>query len=133
MSEVKMVYVDQGVNLKKLRALQRKGGIKLVQADSLEQQFKGVDKQGRAFTIGQSQIGGSDMIADDNVDVVAAFMGKQNNIDFNHIYAAYLSHCDYFVTNNPKDFIHKGKRAELESMLGLKIRTSDEFLTEEGE
>lgn len=130
MKQVLKVYVDQGVNLKKLRALQSQGVITLLQANSIEQQFKGVGKQGKAFTIGDSVIGGLDMIASDDIGDIEAEIGRQHKNDFNHIYAAYLNKCDYFITENPRDFINKGKRARLEQKLGIKIRRTDELLNE---
>ena len=130
MSQPLKIYVDQGVNLKKLRMFQKQGLVQLLQAESLEQQFKAVVKQGRAFTIGESIIGGSDMIAGNNVNDVRIEMGMANNKDFQHIYAAHLNRCDYFITENPQDFIANGKRQKLEDMLGVKIRRTDEFINE---
>jgi hypothetical protein len=128
MKQLPKVYVDQGVNLKKLRTLQAQGLVTLLQANSIEQQFKGVSKQGKAFTIEESVIGGLDMIAGDNIGDIGAEIGRQHKNDFNHIYAAYLNKCDYFVTENPRDFINNGKRESLEQKLNIKIRRTDEFL-----
>ena len=120
------VYVDQGANLKKLKILKNKGLLYLVQGHTLEQSFKNVDQVGKAFTIGVSTIGGADMLVGEDLDAVSKLIGKKN--DVGHIYSARLNHCDYFITNNPKDFIYNGKREKLEKILNLKIRTSEEFL-----
>lgn len=128
------VAVDQGADLKALRRLQRDGRIRLVQAHTLEQSFRQVVDQGRAFRIGFSTIGGPDMIAGDNVYVVEAIIGKHKQADIDHVYASWLNRNDYFVTENVDDFIRDGQRAVLEELLpGLKIRTTAELVSEVGD
>ncbi|MCK5460273.1 N-6 DNA methylase, partial [Candidatus Parcubacteria bacterium] len=56
------IGIDQCVNIKKLKKFQEKGLIKIYQAQNLEQNFKKTIKQGRAFKINDSKIGGLDMI-----------------------------------------------------------------------
>ena len=125
------VGVDQGVNLKALRSLQRDGRVRLVQAHSLEQKFKQVADQGRAFRIGMSAIGGPDGLAGDNVYAVEALLSKAGFADIEHVYASWLNKNDYFITENVDDFIRQGRRELLEQLLpGLKIRTTGEFLRE---
>jgi hypothetical protein len=123
--------VDQGVNLKVLRRIQQSGEIRLVQAHTLEQEFRQVTDQGRAFQLGVSTLGGLDMIAADNVHLVEAIIGRDKFADIEHVYASWLNKNDYFVTENVDDFIRKGRRGALEQALpGLKIRTTAEFLRE---
>jgi hypothetical protein len=50
--------------------------------------------------------------------------------DIAHIYACYLNDCEYFVTENTDDFIKGGQREALESLLGIKIRRTKEFVQE---
>lgn len=128
-----MVAVDQGVNLKALRRIQREGRIRLVQAHSLEQKFKHVGDQARPFRIGVSAIGGPDVITGENVYAVESAIGRgrEKLPDVDHVYASWLNKNDYFVTENVDDFIRDGRRETLEaSMPGLKIRTTAEFLRE---
>jgi len=126
-----LVAVDQGVNLKRLRALQRVGRIQLVQAHTLEQNFKGVRPQGKVFRIGMSPLGGPDMIGGDNYYAVERIIGKHNLADVEHVYAAWLNKNAYFVTENVDDFIHRGKREALEAALpGLLVRTTQELIEE---
>lgn len=128
-----VVAVDQGVDLKTLRRLQREGRICLVQAHTLEQNFKHVTDQGRAFRVGMSKIGSPDMIAGNNAYLVEAVIGRKKLPDVEHVYASWLNKNDYFVTENVDDFIRDGHREQLEALLpGLKIRTTREFLQEVG-
>lgn len=71
------------------------------------------------------------MLAGDNVDEVEEFLGPEGRADFEHVYAAHLNRNEYFITENPKDFINDGRRERLEGFLpGLKIRRLEEFLDE---
>lgn len=70
-------------------------------------------------------------MAGDNVDDVHLEFGNNNYNDFLHVYSAYLSQMDYFVTNDLDEFIKGGRRERLEALMpGLKIRTMDELLAE---
>jgi hypothetical protein len=51
-------------------------------------------------------------------------------MDVAHIYAAYLNECEYFVTGDRTDFIDNVRRAALESLLGVRIRTTSELVQE---
>jgi hypothetical protein len=133
MAKALTVAVDQGVDLKGLRPLQRKGVILLHQVHDLEQLFPHVAKQGRAFTLDHSRIGGPDMFADEKYYDVLKIVGESNIKDAHHVYAAYLNRNDYFITENPDHFIYEDKRAKLEALLGVKVRRTDEFLLEVGE
>jgi hypothetical protein len=127
------VAVDQGVNLKVLRSLQRGGHIELVQAHSLEQEFSHVGQHGRPFRVGMSLIGGPDMIVGDNIYGVEAVIGREKRADVDHVYAAWLNKCHDYATENVDDFIREGRREQLEELLpGLKIRTTLELLRELG-
>jgi len=130
------VYVDQGVNQKTLRKLRKKYNFAVVQGHRTESRIKGASQISEPFTIGVSLIGGMDKIVGDNMTEVSRIIGKNNRNDINHIYSAYMENdCEYFITNNPDDFIRntrkdaKGtKRIELEKqMQGLKIITLSEF------
>lgn len=77
------------------------------------------------------KLGVLDVLADEKVaQEVERIVGVENRIDMGHIYAAYLNECEYFVTDNPDDFITSGRREALESLLGVKIRRTKEFLEE---
>jgi hypothetical protein len=131
--ELPVVAVDQAVNLKALRGLQREGRIVLVQAHHLEQSFRSVMDQGRAFKVNVSALDGPDMIAGDNVHDVVRIIGKDKMADVEHVYASWLHGNDYLVTENVDDFIRGGRREQLRAALpGLWIGTTDEFLQEFG-
>jgi hypothetical protein len=70
------------------------------------------------------------VLADDLVRGVEAIVGLNRGVDVAHIYACYLNDCEYFVTENPDDFIKGGRREALESLLGIKIRRTKEFMQE---
>lgn len=77
------------------------------------------------------KLGVLDVLADEKVaQEVERIVGVENRIDMGHSYAAYLNECEYFVTDNPDDFIKGGRRQALESLLGVKIRRTKEFLEE---
>lgn len=122
--------IDQGVDLKSLRQLQRRGLIELRQANELEQTWSDVVQQKKGFMLGHSRLGVLDVLADEKVREVERIVGVENRIDVAHIYAAYLNECEYFITDNPDDFIKGGRREDLESLLGVKIRRTTEFLEE---
>jgi hypothetical protein len=124
------IAVDQGVNLKKLRQLQDEGIVVLSQAHDLEQQFRRVAQQGRPFRLGLSTLGGPDMLVDEKLQEVFRELGKGREVDAEHLYACYLNRNDYFLTENPDDFIKGGRRERLEALLGVKIRRTQEFLDE---
>lgn len=126
-----MVAVDQGVNLKRLRELQRQGRIQLVQAHTLEQSFKHVSDQGKAFRLDVSKLDGPDRLVGDNLPEVERIVGKGKSADIEHVYASWLNKNDYFITENIDDFIRHGRRDALENVLpGLRIRTTEEFIRE---
>lgn len=122
------VGVDQGAWQNVLRKLQAQGLIVLFQAHDLEQTFRGVAPQGRAFRLDVSFLDGPDMLGDHRFDQVSRLLGKGREADVEHIYACYLNRVPYFVTENPKDFIANGRREALEALLGVKIRRTDEFV-----
>lgn len=113
--------------------LQREGRIRLVQAHSLEQDFKGVDDQGRPFRWDVSRFDGPDRIAGDNVHEVERILRRRNVADIDHVYGAWLNGNNYFVTQNVDDFINNGRREAPEAaMPGLLIRTTDELVRDLG-
>jgi hypothetical protein len=130
------VGIDQGVDLKALRRIQEQGIIELRQANELEQTWdRYVTQQKKGFMPGHSRLGGPDVLANDKAAEVEKILGPGNENDVAHIYAAYMNECEYFVTENPTDFIDGGRREKLEPLLGLKIRRTLELtddLTQEG-
>lgn len=125
--------VDQGVNLKKLRELQKQGEIELQQVRDIETSWKDIQDHGQPFRLDVSRLDGSDMLAGDNVYEVKNMFSKSQQNDFLHIYSAHQINADYFVTGDKDDFIANGRREKLEALMpGLKIRTTDEFLKEIG-
>jgi hypothetical protein len=122
------VTVDQGADLKALRRLQHQGVVSLHKVHDLEQDFDSVAKQGGAFTLNRSMLDGCDMLAGEEAGEVQRIVGK--GADCHHLLSASLNHSDVFVTGDKDDFIKDGKRERLEGLLGLKIRTTKEFLTE---
>lgn len=124
------VTIDQGINLKLLKVFQDNKLIILHQAQELEQQFKSVRQQGKPFTLGVSKLDGLDMLVGEKFKLVEEIIGAENKKDILHIYSAYQNKSEYFITDNPDDFISKGKREKLEKVLSLKIRRTKEFLNE---
>jgi hypothetical protein len=126
------VGIDQNVELKALRALQRQGLIELRQANELEQNpFRDVVQQKKGFMLGYTKLGGPDELAKGEVvEELQEIIGLANGKDIGHIYACYINECDYFVTEDVKDFINNGRREALESLLGLKIRRTKELIQE---
>ena len=128
-----VITIDQGVNQRKLKSLIRDEKIIVKQVKDLEYQWPFTRKHGQPFRIGVSTIGGLDMIADDNfIAVKQEFPHKRQQADMIHLYSAYLAGSEYFLTNDPNDFIYEEKRLRLEALMpGLKIRTLEEFLNEQ--
>jgi hypothetical protein len=126
------VGIDQGANLKALRQLQLRGLLTLHQANELEQTWpRDVIQQKKGFMLDHSTLDGPDEIADEKiVREIERIIGLENRKDIGHIYAAYLNKCEYFVTENPDDFINDGRREALESLLGIKVRRTDELVQE---
>jgi hypothetical protein len=125
------VAIDQGVDLKKLKELQRSGVLELTQANELEQTWEQhVSQQKKGFMIGHSRLDGPDVLADDRVHEVERIVGLDKRVDIAHVYAAYLNRCDYFVTEDTKAFIIDGRREALEAVLGVRIRRTSELLSE---
>lgn len=124
------VGIDQGVDLKALGRLQLQGLIELHQANELEQPFSQVIKDKKGFMLGHSKLNGPDVLADEKVHEVERIVGPDKRADIAHIYAAYLNECEYFVTDNPDDFIKDGRREALEFLLGVTIRRTKEFIQE---
>jgi len=131
MSKVIIVAIDQGVNLKKLRPLQKEGLIELRQVRDIEQSWSDIKDQDQAFTIGVSNIGGQDFIAGDNIGEVRSIFDGKNN-DFLHYYSAAGNSVDFFITENINDFVSNNKREKLENLTGIKIMTTKEFLAHLG-
>jgi hypothetical protein len=88
------------------------------------------DKKG--FMVGDTKLG-RDVVADEMIArELERIIGPQNRRDIGHIYAAWLNKCDYFVTENVKDFINGSRREALESLLGVKVCRTKEFIQEIG-
>jgi hypothetical protein len=124
------VGIDQGANLKKLTRLQNEGIVVLYQAHDLEFRRRRVTQQGRPFRIGFSQLGGLDGLADEKWEETLRILGAIRENDAEHLYSCYLNRIDYFITEDKTDFIANGKREQLEALLGVKIRRTEEFLDE---
>jgi hypothetical protein len=124
------IGIDQGVDLKALRRLQRQGLFELRQANELEQTWRDVIQQKKAFMVGHSRLGVEDVLAEEKASEVERLLGPGNRMDIAHVYGAYLNGCEYFVTEDPTDFINDGRREALQSLLGVKIRRTREFIQE---
>ena len=136
------VYCDQGVNQKTLKKLAGDFSLQLVHVGHYEQVIRDAEDIPGVFMLGVSMLGGSDYLAGDDIEDVKEIMRPHkhgDNFDVAHLYSAYHDGCQYFVTNNPKDFIREtrndkssnGKRGQLEKLLkGMKIVTLDELSTE---
>ena len=69
------VGIDQNVNLKKLRQLQRQGLIELHQANELEQTWSDIVQQKKGFMLGYPRLDGPDVLADETVHEVERIIG----------------------------------------------------------
>jgi hypothetical protein len=124
------VAIDQGANLKALRRLQDDGLVELRQANELEQTWSAyVAQQTKAIMLGHWRLG-ADVLADDKVHEVARILGPGKRLDAAHVHAAYLNGCEYFVTEDVTDFFRGGRRENLEALLGVKIRRTEELVQE---
>lgn len=134
------VYADQGVNQRKLRALQKQHEFDVIQAHDIEQNIVIADKVPHVATLDVSLFDSGDYFAGDDYCEVAKIIGssnlnKEGGKDTLHLYTAYHAGCAYFITANPYDFIYNsrkdkadGKRRQLEAVLsGIKIVTLGEF------
>jgi hypothetical protein len=124
------VGLDQGVNLKKLKRLQRAGIVVLYQAHDLEQRFPQVAQHGRPFRIGVWGLGGLDGLADEKWQDTLRLFGAGRETDAEHVYSCYLNRIEYFLTEDGTDFITGGRREQLAALLGVKILRTKEFLNE---
>ena len=124
------VAVDQGANLPALQKLADHDKITLHQAHDLEQKFRKVIQQRRAARYGVGQYGVDAYGNKKLVEQIEQIVGPKNTADVDHIYAAHINRCDYFVTENVRHFIAGGRRERLERLLGVKIRRTAEFLAE---
>jgi hypothetical protein len=124
------VAIDQNANQRLLRPLQRRGVVELRQANHLEQTWPGVAQQKKGLMLGHSQLGVLDVLADEKGGEVEKILGPDKRLDVAHVYAAYLNGCEYFVTEDVAAFIRGGRREELESLLGVKIRRTGELIQE---
>jgi hypothetical protein len=79
---------------------------------------------------GYSKWDGPDIWGDEKVPEVERIVGLDKRADIAHIYACYLNKCDYFVTEDAQAFINGGRREALESLLGVKVRRTVEFIQE---
>lgn len=136
MNKIK-IYVDQGVNQKRLRTLRAKyeAGVDLVNVNHYEQRIKCARSISGVLTLGGSALDGDDYLGDDcilkQIEVAMFPDGKNkpnDNLDIAHLYSTYIEKCDYFVTNNPRNFIYSGIRKRIERILPrLKIVDIDEL------
>ncbi len=123
-----------------MAALKKQYGFDVIQARSIEQNIAIADNVPHPFTIGISMLDGGDYIAGDDIHDVGevvggTIVGKGGGTDTLHVYTAHKAGCEFFITNNPLDFIYNskkdrtdGKRQQLEEVLaGMKIVTLDEF------
>lgn len=124
---MKIVTIDSGVDFKRLKKLKEQNLIK-IEKINLENKIKGVKIENSTveildfarlpFRLGPCKI------YDDIINII----GKENFKDAMILEAHINSKNDYFVTNNPKDFINNGKREKLEKIfIGLKILTIEEL------
>lgn len=135
------VYVDQGVNRKIITALRKEFGFEIVHVGHYEQSLSYAEDIPGVFMLDHSMLDGGDYLGSDDiykVEEVMAVQKKSDRFDIAHIYSAFHAGCEYFVTNNPKDFIREvrndptstARRQKLEGVLnGLRIVTLEEFAT----
>ena len=124
---MKIITIDTGVNIKRLRKLEKQNLIKIEKVN-LENKIKGVETE--HSTIGILDCAklpfrlGPYEIYDKIVDII----GRENFKDAMILESHINSSNDYFITNNPKDFIINGKREQLEGeFMGLRILTLEEL------
>lgn len=124
------VGVDTGADRTRLRAIPN---LELIRVDGIEQSIRGTKSVPKPFTLDNSLLDGTDFLAPDLSHELATLLpGKSNTAwkDRAHLLGAHHAGCDYFVTTDKTDLIRDGKREILEALLGLRIRTIDEFEAE---
>ena len=136
------IYVDQGIDRKKLLRLGSALPLEIVHVGHYEQHLKYADDISGVFMLNVSTLDGGDYLAGDDLSDIQEIMQpkkQSDRFDIAHIYSAYHDGCQFFVTNNPKDFIREarndpdstGRREKLENILeGMKIMTLDELATD---
>lgn len=133
------VYVDQGVDQKKIKKLKQLYGFEAIYHQSLEQPIKVADAVPGVFVLDQSTLDGGDYLAGCDItdfQMVIGKSNKQDRLDTAHLYTAIHASCDFFITNNPDSFIYDdrknkdsdNKRIELEKLTEkMKIVRLEEF------
>ncbi|MFA5829509.1 MAG: hypothetical protein WC843_03375 [Candidatus Gracilibacteria bacterium] len=121
---------DKGVDLKRLNKLRRQGLIKIYDVKIENETSKVPDKILPVGVWGHTKwdecIWGDEK--DNTFDKTLEIIGKENIKDAIHLEAHIRNKFDYFVTNNPNDFIKNGKREKLELEFPiLKILTIEEL------
>ena len=123
----KIVTIDTSADLGKLKKLENQGLIRIEKVN-IENRMKKVRKIHPTVGILSYAHLPFRLGPYDNFDKIVSIIGKQNVSDAMILETHIYSQNDYFVTNNPNDFIRNGKREKLEKgFSGLKILTVDEL------
>ena len=92
--------------------------------DHYEQAIKCAKPINGVFILNKSLLDSGDYLADDElskkIDCIMFPDGhnkKSDYLDSAHLYSAYIEGCDYFVTNNPRDFVRNGTRDKLKVVM----------------
>lgn len=126
------ITMDSGVNLKRLNILKERGLIEIhdVKGENYAHSVK--NRENAAFVLEHSCFDEDDILLDkDGVrryNDIRTIIGNDNYKDAIKLEAHIREGLDYFVTNNPRDFIYDGKRESLQSRFkDLKIITIEEL------
>lgn len=123
------VTIDSGANLSKIKKLAKRFEIELYIVN-LENEPKVIsNKIPTRWLLGTAKL--PVILEDSNIfkDILTIIGNDGSNINDALILESHIiKHNDFFITNNPKDFIYNNKRKKLEGkFIGLKIVTVDEF------
>ncbi len=120
---------DKGVDLKRLKKLEQKGLIEIFDV-KIENETKKVSKKILSVGVWDHSKWNEFVWGSGNCSYndIRQTIGEDNIKDAMHLEAHIRNGFDYFVTNNPRDFIRNGKKESLEEQFpGLKIVTIDEL------
>ena len=123
------VTSDKGVDFPRLKKLKNAGLIEIFDV-KIENETKEIPNKILPVMVWGHSKWGECLWGNDSCsyDAIRKIIGKDNVKDAMHLEAHIRNRFDYFVTNNPRDFIKNGKRESLEKQFaGLKIVTINEL------
>ena len=124
------ITMDSGVDLKRLKILEKDGLVEIhdVKGENFARSVR--CRESAVFILDHSTLDGEDVLTDNSerYEKIIQIIGRGNFQDARKLDAHIREEFDYFVTNNPRDFIYNNKREKLQNSFSeLKIVTIDEL------